>query len=222
MPVGPPPNRPAPSGPVSTGPLAARQQEEAAAVLARAFRDNPLNVTVLGPDPARRLRANHAAMTELVPIARRVGLVLGAPAQGTCAGVLLAAPPLTYPFPPPGLGAWLRGWFIQGPRARRRWSEVFHHLDALHPDTPHWYVAALGVDPPRQRAGLGRALLAALCARADADGVFCYLETDRPENVTFYQSAGFAVAGESRCLGVRIWHMRRSAREAPRRAPQLT
>lgn len=222
MPIGPLPNRPAPIEPGSAAPLAAGQQGEAAAVLARAFRDNPLNVAVLGPDPARRLRANHAAMAELVPIARRAGLALGAQRQGTCAGVLLAAPPLAYPFPPPRLGAWLRSWLTQGPRARRRWSEVFHHLDALHPDTPHWYVAALGVDPPRQRAGLGRALLAALCERADADGVFCYLETDRPENVPFYESAGFAVAGESHCLGVRIWHMRRAAREAARLAPQLT
>ncbi len=185
-------------------------------MLARAFRDNPLNMAVLGQDPARRLRANHSAMAELVPTARRVGLVLEARTQGACAGALLAAPPLAYPFPPPRLGAWLRAWFSQGPRARRRWSEVFHHLDALHPDTPHWYVAALGVDPPRQHAGRGTALLAALCARADADGVFCYLETDRPENVPFYESAGFAVAGESQCLGVRIWHMRRAACELPR------
>jgi GNAT superfamily N-acetyltransferase len=216
MPILPVPLQPAPAGDNRTTPLAARQQGEAAAVLARAFRDNPLNLAVLGQDPARRLRANHAAMAGLVPTARRAGLVLVAQVQGECAGVLLAAPPLAYPFPPPRLGAWLRGWFSQGPRARRRWAEVFHHLDVLHPDTPHWYIAALGVDPPRQRAGLGRALLAALCARADADGTFCYLETDRPENVPFYESGGFAVVGESRCLGVRIWHMRRPARELPR------
>jgi ribosomal protein S18 acetylase RimI-like enzyme len=203
-------------------PLAPHHERDAAAVLARAFRDNPLNVAVLGDDPTRRLRANLAAMTELVPIARRVGLVLAATPQQRCAGVLLAAPPLGYPFPPPGLGAWLRGWITQGPRVRRRWSEVFHHLDALHPQEPHWYIAALGVDPPQQRNGLGRALLLALCALADADGVFSYLETDRLENVAFYASAGFVATQESQCLGVRIWHMQRPVREAPRRARRLT
>lgn len=189
--------------------LEAAQEEAAAAALARAFRDNPLHVAVLGPDPERRQRANRRGMSELVRVARRSGLALAAPASAPCAGVLLAAPPFGYPFPPPPLHEWLRAWLRQGPRVRSRWARVFRHLDALHPRAPHWYVATLGVDPPRQRQGLGHALIGALCKRADADGVFSYLETDRPENVPFYESAGFAVVGESRCLGVRIWLMRR-------------
>jgi hypothetical protein len=32
--------------------------------------------------------------------------------------------------------------------------------------------------------------------------------------VPFYEAAGFSVVGESRCLDVRIWHMRRDAPEA--------
>jgi len=181
---------------------------EAAEILARAFRDNPLHVAVLGGDPALRLRANRRSMAELVPIARRAGMAIEA-RRGACgAGVLLAAPPHGYPLPPPPLPALLRAWLLQGPRVRSRWLRVFHHLDALHPRTPHWYVAALGVDPPLQRQGFGRALIRALCARASADGVFAYLETDRPENAVFYESEGFAVVGQSTCLGVRLWHMR--------------
>lgn len=184
---------------------------EAAEILARAFRDNPLHVAVLGQDPARRLRANRRSMAELLPIARRAGMAIEA-RQGTRgAGVLLAAPPHGYPLPAPPLPALLRAWLLQGPRVRSRWLRVFHHLDALHPRTPHWYVAALGVDPPLQRQGFGRALIRALCARASADGVFAYLETDRVENAVFYESEGFAVVGESTCLGVRLWHMRRDA-----------
>jgi len=192
-------------------PIAAAGERDAGAVLARAFRDNPLHVAVLGHDPARRLRANLRSMAELLPVARRAGLALELCVASGCAGVLLAAPPHGYPFPPPPLGALLRAWWSQGPRVRSRWSRVFHHLDALHPRMPHWYVAALGVDPPQQRRGIGRALLEALVARAEADGVFCYLETDRPENVAFYQGSGFAVVAESRCLDVRLWHMQRAA-----------
>jgi ribosomal protein S18 acetylase RimI-like enzyme len=193
-------------------PLGRGDEAPAAQVLARAFRDNPLHVAVLGPDPARRLRANLRSMAELVPLACRSGLALAAHADAGCAGVLLAAPPYGYPFPPPPLLRLLRNWLLAGPRVRSRWSRVFHHLDALHPREPHWYVAALGVDPPRQQRGLGRALLAELCARADADGVDCCLETDRAENVAFYAGAGFETRAESCCLGVRLWHLRRAAR----------
>jgi hypothetical protein len=183
---------------------------EAAGILARAFRDNPLHVAVLGDDPARRLRANQRSMDELVPIARRAGLAIEARSGARGAGALLAAPPYGYPLPAPPLPALLRAWLVQGPRVRARWLRVFHHLDALHPRTPHWYVAALGVDPPLQRQGHGRTLIRALCALAAADGVFAYLETDRPENAAFYESEGFAVVGESTCLGVRLWHMKRT------------
>jgi len=192
-------------------PIAEPHEREAAGVLARAFRDNPLHVAVLGPDPARRLRANERGMRDLLPVVRRAGLALEARAGERCAGALLATPPFAYPLPPPPLPSLLRAWLTQGPRVRSRWMRVFRHLDALHPRTPHWYVAALGVDPPLQRRGFGRALIAALCARAASDGVFAYLETDRPENVPFYEAAGFAVVGESRCLEVRLWHMRRDA-----------
>jgi GNAT superfamily N-acetyltransferase len=197
--------------PALIGPLAPDRQREAAEVLARAFRDNPLNVAVLGPDPERRLRANRAAMRELMPLALRHGAVLSASARGRCAGVLLGAPPFSYPFPAPSLPALVASWLRQGMRVRSRWGRVFHHLDERHPREPHWYVAALGVDPDAQRRGLGRALIQALAARADADGVFSYLETDRAENVPFYEAAGFALEGESSCLGVRLWHMRRAA-----------
>jgi ribosomal protein S18 acetylase RimI-like enzyme len=194
--------------------LAPEASRDAAEVLARAFRDNPLNVAVLGPDPERRLHANRVAMAELVPLALRHGAALAASASGACAGVLLAAPPFRYPFPPPSLPALVRSLLRQRPRVRARWNQVFHHLDARHPRGPHWYVAALGVDPPAQRQGSGHALIRALCARADADGVFAYLETDRPENVAFYERAGFAVVDESACLGVRLWHMRRAGPSA--------
>ena len=203
-------------------PLPVSRERDAADVLARAFRDNPLHIAVLGPDPGRRLRANRRSMAELVPVARRAGLALEARRGSLCVGALLAAPPNTYPLPPPPLLALLRAWILQGPRVRARWFRVFHHLDALHPRTPHWYVAALGVDPPQQRRGFGHALIAALCARAAADGVFAYLETDRPENVAFYEGAGFSVVGESRCLGVRLWHMRRDAPAAPCPEPRRT
>ena len=127
---------------------------------------------------------------------------------------MLAVPPFRYPLPAPPLLAQLRTLAAQGLRIRERWGRVFEHLDALHPVTPHWYLSSLGVRPEVRGRGLGRALLGELLARADADGRPCYLETDKPENLAFYEPAGFRVERESRILDVPIWHMRRPARNA--------
>jgi ribosomal protein S18 acetylase RimI-like enzyme len=189
--------------------LPSREVADASRVLAAAFRDNPLNVAVIGGDPRRRLRCNRAGMRQLLPVARRHGLVLRAGGP-TLAGVLVATPPHAYPLPAAPLGARLRGLVAQGLAVQVRWGRVFEQLDRVHPHEPHWYLATLGVAPDHRRRGLGRALLGALLERADREPAPCYLETDRAENVPFYGAAGFAVCRESTVLGVRIWHMRRA------------
>jgi ribosomal protein S18 acetylase RimI-like enzyme len=189
--------------------LEPREVGDAARALAEAFRDNPLNVAVIGGDPQRRLRCNLAGMRQLLPVARRHGLVLRA-GSGPPAGVLIATPPGAYPLPAPRLGARLRALAIQGLAVQLRWGRVFEHLDRIHPREPHWYLATLGVAPDARARGIGSALLHALLDRADREAAACYLETDRSENVAFYAPAGFAVDRESRVLGVRIWHLRRA------------
>lgn len=165
--------------------------------------------------PERRLRSNRAGMRLLLPAAVRHGLALAAGGAGI-EGCLLATPPWRYPLPAPPPGPQLLALLRQGPVTRARWARVFEHLDRLHPPPPHWYLATLGVVPEARGSGLGRALLDCLLARADADACPCYLETDRPENLAFYHAAGFEVERESEILGVRIWHMQREARDAPR------
>jgi len=53
-------------------------------------------------------------------------------------------------------------------------------------------------------------MLTAYCAHMDAYGAFSYLETDRPENVSFYQKFGFVVMAEAEIMGVPNWFMSRS------------
>jgi GNAT superfamily N-acetyltransferase len=183
----------------------------AAGSLAEAFRDNPLNVAVIGGAPRRRLRSNRVGMRQLLPVACRHGLVLRAGATGPD-GVLIATPPGRYPLPAAPILARLRALAAQGLPVQVRWGRVFTHLDRLHPREPHWYLATLGVAPSARSRGLGHALLRVLLDRADREAVPCYLETDRRENVAFYAPAGFAVARESSVLGVRIWHMWRARR----------
>jgi ribosomal protein S18 acetylase RimI-like enzyme len=101
-----------------------------------------------------------------------------------------------------------------GPAAFGRLMSSIVHYDRLHKrDVPprHWYLATLGVDPPRQGQGIGGALLRPVLAQADGEGLFCYLETEKEENVRFYRRHGFEVAAEHDLPngGPHFWTMKR-------------
>jgi len=48
----------------------------------------------------------------------------------------------------------------------------------------------------------------------DQEHMLSYLETDKFENVGFYQKFGFAVLAEAKVLGVPHWFMSRSASDS--------
>jgi ribosomal protein S18 acetylase RimI-like enzyme len=193
----------------SIGPLAAEERLRTVDVLARAFRDNPLNVAVVGAGrPRRRLRSNAFGTRTLLPVAETHGEVWVARRDGRVVAALIGTPPNAYPLPPPPLAARLRCLAGQGWRVSRRWAEVFQVLDRLHPVEPHWYLGTLGVDPDHQRSGVGTALLRHWLAHAADQPSCAYLETDLRENVRFYEREGFAVERETRIFGVRVWCMR--------------
>ncbi|HTF35917.1 MAG TPA: GNAT family N-acetyltransferase [Myxococcota bacterium] len=185
----------------------------AAALLARAFESNPLNLAAIqSPDTARRRRCNMEGMRCLLPVARVHGLVLAASLEGQLAGVLIAALPFSYPFPPAPFWARMRAVFIQGLTVARRWRETFESLDARHPTSPHWYLGTLGVEPSLQGRGVGTALAKDWLARVDPDRVAAYLETDRAENLPFYARLGFRPVAAFQVLGVEVTAMERAPR----------
>jgi len=196
---------------------------EAAALLARAFRDNPLNVAVIGAlaSPLRRERCNAVIMRNLLRGAGARGVLLGARYAGVLAGVLVAAPPFTFPFPAPSFGGQLRSLLVQGLRVASRWREVFERLEQQHPLEPHDYLGLLGVEPSLQGRGIGAAVLRHWIAQVDRDGLPAYLETDRPENLRFYARAGFGIQNELDMLGARVWCLRRPPSEVVSSAAAL-
>jgi len=194
--------------------LGIEERDFAVGVLARAFRDSPLNCAVIDGDAQRRLRSNLHGMRALLGSAFGVATILGiscAANRGSLAGVLLAAEPSRYPLPMPGMWQQLRCLFGQGWTVARRWAVVHQAFSQVHPHDPHFYLSVLGVDPAHQGKGLGSALLRSWLAGVDLQKGSCYLETDRPENLPFYERAGFAVVHEIEVLGVRVWCMVRRA-----------
>ncbi len=58
-------------------------------------------------------------------------------------------------------------------------------------DSPHWFLALLGVDPVAQGRGVGAALLQVGHDAADRDGRPCFLETFTELNVGYYERRGY-------------------------------
>jgi len=102
----------------------------------------------------------------------------------------------------------------------RRLRQISKAVEALeerrrhHAPMPHFYLAALGVEPERQGEGVGTALMQPVLARADAERTHAYLETATGRNVLLYERQGFSVVEELTLPGTDVhgWLMRRAPR----------
>lgn len=187
----------------------------AGAMLGRAFFDDPLWRWVL-PDDERRA----ASLGAFMRVGVRYGVAHGrVDATGGSAGCAVWLRPGDSDFDPQralplGLGdapAQL------GEDGFGRFVAAMGHLAGPHhrlEPAPHWYLMILGVEPALQRRGIGAALLRPVLERADADGVRCYLETQKAANVPFYQAQGFTVREQTDVPdgGPHLWLMSRVPR----------
>jgi GNAT superfamily N-acetyltransferase len=87
-----------------------------------------------------------------------------------------------------------------------KWASEWARHD---PPKLHWHIGPVAVEPVAQQKGVGSAMLAAVCLHMDAYGSVSYLETDRTDNVRFYQNFGFVVLEQGKVLGVSTWYMSR-------------
>lgn len=72
---------------------------------------------------------------------------------------------------------------------------LFAEMDRHHPAQPHWYLPMIGVEPGKQRSGLGSALLRHALQRCDAENHPAYLEASSRQSIPLYERHGFAVTG---------------------------
>ena len=192
------------------------QDAEAAAVLGRAFVDDPLIKAILPPieDAAERARR----MGQMFAVALASQRSSGQPLVGVLhEGRVAAAAIIEQVGEAPSIGSIvLHGLALVPALARvgglggvRRAVAALDVLASNRPAAPHLYLNVLGVEPAQQRRHFGVALLDWLrdqtALRPDLAGV--YLETATEANVGYYSHVGYRVTGEIYPLGVRMWQM---------------
>ncbi|MCB1693252.1 MAG: GNAT family N-acetyltransferase [Pseudomonadales bacterium] len=88
-------------------------------------------------------------------------------------------------------------------------------LRSYRPRRAHWYLAYIGIEPGKQRSGLGQALLDSLLERADIARMPVYLECSARGNLGFYNQARFHLVDEVTIpTGVNTWPMLREPNPA--------
>jgi len=102
---------------------------------------------------------------------------------------------------PPGVGPdeEALGAVVEASVAAERLEDLFalfEQIGAAHPEDEHWFLPAIGVDPPLQGQGHGAALMARGLEASDAAHVATYLESSNPTNIPFYRRFGFEVIAE--------------------------
>lgn len=179
----------------------------AAGVLGRGFRDNPNTVAVFGDDMLRRMRGMERVLGSYIPLMKQPPLcarrgdwivgVCGMAPPGTCQLQLLRQ--LRF------MPAMLRG----GPVATARIIRIMSAWEKQDPNDRHWHLGPVAVEPALQGMRIGSQMLERFCARMDDEGEMAYLETDKPQNVRFYEKFGFQTVDEAEILGANNWFMRR-------------
>jgi len=132
----------------------------------------------------------------LLTVAPKVAMVSTTAHHGVLTGVSMWVPPGSYPYPPrielrTGVQALALSWradMALGPGGTFMRKVVAEHLR-----TPHYYLQLLMVERALQGTGLGTLLMQPGLDRADHDGLPCYLETQRHDNLAFYARFGFNV-----------------------------
>jgi ribosomal protein S18 acetylase RimI-like enzyme len=186
--------------------------QQAEKTLGRAFFDNPMSKYLL-PDADQRRRHLGWMLGTSTLYSDLFGEVYTTPdVQGIAAWLTPDSPPLNreraalanMDQTPERIGA---GAYARLRSMQARAAEL--HLR----DVPerHWYLWVLGVEPERQGQGIGGLLLQPVLHKADAGGLLCYLETDKPSSIKFYRKHGFEVVVEESVDGgaFRFWTMKR-------------
>ncbi len=167
----------------------------ARSTIGRAFENYNL-MTYAAPDATRRLTAVTSLYGAILHDCFHYGEVY---VRGDCQGLACWLPP---PRAVPTFWRQVRSGMLALPwhfglggfRKLTAFDDVARKLHHEYAPMPHWYLAAIGVEPSSQGQGIGSALMRPMLERADRDGVCCWLDTHQEQNVRLYMRHGFEVS----------------------------
>jgi ribosomal protein S18 acetylase RimI-like enzyme len=193
--------------------ITGKNYKPAALVLARAFLDYPESVYFM-PDEAVRRKKQPAIYRMFLKQSVTYGEV-----YATSPGMEgVAVWQLVDGKNPAWRGGFSLGWWwlslFTDKETNRRREAYFSYITALRTRvTPqrYWYLQAIGVDPDYRGRGFSSRLLKPMLARAEKEGLPCFLETQAENNVKLYEHFGFKVAEMGTIPGTDIhsWVMER-------------
>jgi GNAT superfamily N-acetyltransferase len=181
-------------------------------LMARAFRDDPVVNHLVAQDHRRVERVTRFMRLALQPLTFPYGETY---VTDGFEGAAYWNPPGRRPH-----GLWNdlrllpRLLRITGPGGLDRAVASLALMEDKHPEEPHFYLLALGVEPSQQGRGIGGQLMAPVLSRCDRDGVAAYLESTSERNLPLYERHGFEVV-EAVALprgGPTMWRMWREPR----------
>lgn len=163
-----------------------------ARVMDRAFRNDPSVDFVLGDIPGGFEREHHLYVA-----------LCAAPAFDSDGVHLMADGTGAAIWYPPGVGVSDAAWeaFVAkavNPARLAALGAQAALCDAYRPETDHWTLELIGIDPSAQGQGVGRVLMARGLAQADAAECPVFLASSNPANLSFYTRLGFALLAEVR------------------------
>jgi GNAT superfamily N-acetyltransferase len=168
---------------------------ELSAVIARAFEDDPLYEWFL-PNPVTRVARSTALNMAMFPRLLPFDFIEMYTTTDRAGASIWIGPEKWEPPPKAMIGALPASMRALGLRGIARMTGAMGALKKEHPKGPHWYLMGLATDPPKQRTGVGTALVRPMLERCDADHIGAYLETQKRINVPYYERFGFRVTQE--------------------------
>jgi len=200
--------------------LAEAQIEATADMLARFLNEHPL-ASIFGDDPKKRMHKFREGYAPLL----RYCCAHGHPHVATIGNKLVG---LALWMPPYGsrataeeereYGLDLMPATFGEPVVRLRpLGDLLRDIHMREMKGPHWFLAALAIDPTQQGKGIAGALLRPILLRADEGQLPCYTDTTQFSLVAFFQRHGFKilVEGTEPQIQMQYWTMRREPEPAP-------
>lgn len=190
------------------------RSDELIELLARAYRTNPIQIAAFGGSGEKELllnREHFRACTEIALLGNWYAVLDGSRIVGAFHMVRFPRCRLSSD-QQEAIGARLAESLGEAAPRVMEWMDEWAKRD---PDTDHWHLGPIAALPEYQKRGIGRLMMEHFCARVDETGAHAYLETDRLENLSFYEKSEFMVTDEAIVLGIPNWFMTRVARPVP-------